>query len=385
MQSNKWKIVLVLAVSTSLTTVLAKADDGNSTWIDSLKEFGKVYSGEDDSVIQEVKLFGRAHYQWNYSDGSSAGDSFSGNGDELRRLRAGASVEFLNGISALGRLNLEKGGFRNTTLGYSSFDELFIDYSFSNSLGFDSASIGYGRYKVALGGEEHESSKRIKTIERSNINNRFGSIRPTGVFLNGEKDGTSYSVGVFSTERDRETWAGWDGGIAFYGSAEFEAGDGTVILDFIHADDSDNDQSIFDYNWVTSASYTRSYEKIDFFASASYSDTDSGSIFGFVLMPSSFIIDDKLELVGRYQYGQSSEDTSVPKSSSSRGLRRVARNEGVGTGSGDENHTFYLGLNYFLQGHNSKIMTGVEYEDISGSVGRDLSGYTFWTAYRFYF
>ena len=108
-------------------------------------------------------------------------------------------------------------------------------------------------------------------------------------------------------------------------------------------------------------------------------------MFGLVLMPSTFIIEDKLELVGRYQFAHSSEDTSVPKSSGSRGIRRVARNEGVNTGAGDQNHTFYLGLNYFLQGHNSKLMTGIEYEVIEGDVGRDLDGFTFWTAYRFYF
>ena len=385
MQSNKWKTVAVLFVCTSLTTSLATADEGNSTWIDSLKEFGKLHTGDEDSAVQEVKLFGRAHYQWNYSDGSSAGESFDGNGDELRRLRAGASVEFLNGISALARLNLEKGGHRNTSLGYSSFDELFIDYSLGSALGFDSASIGYGRFKVAVGGEEHESSKRIKTIERSNINNRFGSIRPTGFLFQGEKDGTTYSAGVFSTERDRETWAKWKGGTAFYGSVEFDAMDGSVILDFLHANDSSNDQSIFDYKWVTSATYSRSLEKIDIFANATYGETEDGNIYGFVLMPSTFLIDGKVELVGRYQYGHSAADSAVPKSSSSRGLRRVARNEGVGTGAGDANHTFYLGLNYFLQDHNSKFMTGIEYEDISGSVGRDLSGYTFWTAYRFYF
>ena len=30
------------------------------------------------------------------------------------------------------------------------------------------------------------------------------------------------------------------------------------------------------------------------------------------------------------------------------------------TQPGDENHTLYVGLNYFLKGHNLKFMTGVE-------------------------
>ncbi len=385
MLSKKWKTTLLLASGMAMSTQISTADEENQTWIDALKDMGEVYTGDDDSIVQEVKVFGRAHYQWSYSDGNSAGQDFSGNGDELRRLRGGASVEFTNGISALARMNLEKGGFRNTSLGYSSFDELYLDYSFSDALGFDSATIGYGRYKVLFGGSEHQSSKRIKTIERSNINNRFAGIRPTGVLFNGEKDGKSYSTGVFSTVQDLETLAKWKGGAAFYSSMEFEALSGGVILDFIYNNDSARQQSDFNLKWATSATYNRSFENILFFAGASYGETESGSVFGIVLLPSTFIIEDKLELVGRYQFGYSSEDSSVPRSSGSRGIRRVARNEGVDTGAGDQNHTFYLGLNYFLQGDNSKIMTGVEYEAISGDVGRDLDGYTFWTAYRFYF
>tara|TARA_B100001123_G_scaffold443054_1_gene588094 strand:+ start:6772 stop:7923 length:1152 start_codon:yes stop_codon:yes gene_type:complete len=382
---KKIKTALVLASVIVMYEFPAWAEGENKNLAEVLKTMGKVYSDGDDPTIQEVKLFGRLHYQWNHSDGDSNGEDFSGNGDELRRLRAGASVKFLDRFTALGRLNLEKGGHRNTSIGYSSFDELYLESSQKNLFGFDSAKIGYGRYKVRLGGEEHESSKRIKTIERSNINNRFGSIRPTGLLLQGEKNGTNIIAGVFSTKRDRETWSQWDGGTAFYASIEREALEGNVIVDFIHANDSSNDQTIFDYNWATSLTYTRSFEKIDFFANVTYSDTEDGDIYGFVLMPSTYIIDDKLEAVARYQWGQATTDGAVPRSSSSRGLRRAARNDGLSTGGGDDNHTLYAGLNYYLEGHYLKIMTGIEYEKINGNIDRDLSGYTFWTALRTYF
>ena len=163
----------LLAASLLLGATTVQAED----WKDTLKSMGKLYSS-DDGFVQEVKVFGRLHYQYNYSDGELAGQDFSGDYDELRRLRAGMSVKFLDGFRVLGRWNARERGLNDDITFYDSWDELYIDYSKSDVLGFDKASVGYGRYKLLFGGEEHQSSKRIKTIERSGINNRFGSRRP---------------------------------------------------------------------------------------------------------------------------------------------------------------------------------------------------------------
>jgi len=375
-----------LAVGILLGSSVAHADDGATPrWADTLKNMGKVYSNEDNPVIQKVKVFGRAHGQWNYSDGESAGDSFNGNGEELRRLRLGTSVSFLNGFKALGRLNLEEGGFGDTELGYDSWDELYLEYGQKGWLGFDSASVGYGRYKVYFGGEEHISSKRIKTIERSAINNRFGSARPTGAVLKAEKEGVEYILGVWSTEPERETWANWSGGAALQGSATFDAFAGEMILDFIYADDAHDDDTIFDYNWASSVTYNRDFGRYNLLANATFSDAGEVDPLGIVLLPSYFIVPKKLEAAFRYQWAHSRADSGVPRSSSSRGIRRVAREEGVSTGSGDNYQAFYAGLNYYIAGDNLKLMTGVEYETIEGDSERELDGISLWFAARAYF
>ncbi|EDY82146.1 hypothetical protein VDG1235_1766 [Verrucomicrobiia bacterium DG1235] len=379
------KIALILSAGLMLNLFQASAQEEDQTWADTLKTMGKVYSDKNNPNIQEVKFFGRAHYQWNYSDGESAGNDFSGTGDELRRLRAGASVKFLDGFKALARANLEKGGFRSTSIGYSSFDELYVEYGKDGLFGFDKASIGYGRYKVAFGGEEHVSSKKIKTVERSNINNRFGSLRPTGIVLKAEQNDVEYVAAIYSTEADSETWSNWDGGIALQGSATFDAMEGSVTADFIYADHSSNDQSVFDFDWATSLTYNRAYGKVNVLANATFGNAGSEDIYGLVVVPSFYIVQDKLEAAFRYQWGHSTNETGVPKSSSSRGLRRVARNDGVGTGSGDVNHTAYAGLNYYIEGDYMKVMTGVEYESIDGARGKGVEGLTLWAAFRTYF
>jgi hypothetical protein len=48
-------------------------------------------------------------------------------------------------------------------------------------------------------------------------------------------------------------------------------------------------------------------------------------------------------------------------------------------GRGDRISTTYLGLNWFLRGHQLKFMAGVEYLDLDG--GNAGGGYDNWTAY----
>jgi phosphate-selective porin OprO/OprP len=369
----------LLAASVLLGSTTVQAED----WKDTLKNMGKLYSS-DDGLVQEVKVFGRVHYQANYSDGESGDQNFSGDYDELRRLRAGMSIKFLDGFRALGRLNLRERGLDDDVTVFDSWDELYVDYSKSDVLGFDKASVGYGRYKLLFGGEEHQSSKRIKTIERSGINNRFGSRRPTGVNINLEKGGAEYIIGVWSTELELEKWAGWSEDVAYQASAILPVAEGELILDFIYADNEDKILTPFGYDWAGSVTYTRKFGDVNVMTNATLADSRLDP-YGFVIIPSFFIVDNKLEAAFRYQYSTVSTDLGVPRSSGSRGLRRVALEERVGTGNGDEYQAFYAGLNYYVAGDNLKFMTGVEYEDISGDRNRELSGVTLWAAVRAYF
>lgn len=376
--------IRVFATALMFATSLAQAS--SPEWANTLKNMGKVYSNDDpDAVVQSVKLFGRAHGQWNYSDGDSDGESFNGSGEELRRLRGGAEVKFLNGFKALGRMNLEEGGFGYTELGFDSWDELYLEYGQKNWLGFESASVGYGRYKLLFGGEEHQSSKRIKTIERSAINNRFGSRRPTGVKMKAEKDGVEYILGIWSREPEEKGWADWNEGVAVQGSATFDALEGEWILDFIYADDADGDETVFDYDWATSVTYNRDFDWGSLLTNVTLSQAGDVDPLGLVVLPTYDLIEGKLEAAFRYQWARSGADTGVPRSSSSRGIRRVARKEGVGTGNGDNYHAVYAGLNYYIAGDNVKLMTGLEYETIRGESDSELDGTTFWLAARIYF
>ncbi len=351
-------------------------------WCETLQNIGTLYSDKENPYLQEFKIFGRLQYQWGYTDGEDGPDDFSGNGGELRRFRLGTSVKFLHGFKFKGNVNLEKGGFRDTYFGYNNVDELYLTYSFGEVGAFDDLSLSYGRHKYEFSQEGHTSSKRIKTVERSNIANFFyNSARPTGVLATAERDGMSLTAGVLSTTDD-DVLAGWNDGIAYYLSGEFEVGPGDVILDYVYNDVDASDDDIIGYEWGVSAAYVTEIANFDLVVNGLYGESQAGdSIYGLVIMPSTFIIEDRLEAVARYQYAGS--DGNQVKLNS-RNVRNVAKLDGLSIAKGDKNHSFYGGLNYYLCDNNAKVMAGVEYETLDGD-DVDLGATTAWVAFRMYF
>jgi len=188
------------------------ATGGLGDWAEnlSIKNLGTLYKNKKNPIIQEVKLFGRAHQQWGYTDGDvqdgalNSGD-FSGSTQELRRFRAGASVKFLNGFKAVGRINFESGGANDTRIDYDGFDELYLEYNMGDLGSLEDATFGYGRYKLGFGGEEMTSSKKIKTIERSLLNNYFAGDRVTGARLEASHSKADLIFGIYNSDSDNET------------------------------------------------------------------------------------------------------------------------------------------------------------------------------------
>ena len=394
----KNKLIQAIGVGFAATTVGALAGDfsdskiasppssgGGGDWCKSIQDIGTLYKNKSNPWIQEVKVLGRVHYQWGHSDVSNFNDDYSGSGDELRRLRAGLSVEFLNHFKAVGRVNLEEGGFRNHEgFSYNGFDELYLEYDAGKVAGFKDVSIGYGRYKIAFGGEEYQSSKKIKTVERSNLNNIFAPDRATGVLINAEKGDFDLALGVFSSRSSDQDFADWSSGQVYFGSARYDLGKNKSIrADVVFNDSTGSDNEILGYDWAASLTYDTEIGDVDLMVNATFGDMGDDDVYGIVIMPSTFLIEDRLEAVFRYQWAHSTGDTIRPNS---RNLRNVAGHEAPvrAIGRGDENHTFYAGLNYYFCDHNAKVMLGAEYETLEGD-RVDLEATTLWAAFRMYF
>ncbi|MFD2157942.1 porin [Rubritalea tangerina] len=372
------------------------------SWCDTLETIGTVYSSKENPYIQKVKFFGRAQVQYAYVDASDVnGKDYHADFDEVRRLRFGGEVKFLNGFKLKANANFEdddkpSGGERK--FGYQSFDQAKLSYTFKDFLGLEKSSVTYGRHKVALGMEQHTSSKKIKTVERSGLANKLTDGRGTGVTFGAERGAWEGTLGFFSTDNSGELLTGWDEGVAFYASTGYGFSCGDLLLDFMYNDQDTKtaDSVLYDqvenYEWALSAAYMFDAAGWDFGLNAVYGDNGKqskasreGSFYGFIGLATYKFWEDKLELVGRYAWQGASKDEGIRVNS--RYLRRLETISSDGDfngGRGDSHHSLYGGLNWYMCGDRSKVMTGIEYDNLSTEPG-SVDGLTYWLAYRMYF
>ncbi len=356
-----------------------------------IEDLGVLYKNKENRYIQKVAITGRFHAQYAYIDGTDAnGDDFNQDFEEIRRLRAGIEIRAFHNFELSANANFEDDRNREglpRVLGYEDFDKVKLSYRMENVLGLDSLKFTYGRLKVNVGQEAHTSSKRIKTVERSALSNKISMNRYTGFMVSGKKNAVKGTVGVLSLDAS-DFIGNWAAGKALYGSAEFDAMGGDLTLDFFYNLDqgTTKDQVGVDYEWVSSASWQGQVGGWDLAVNAVVGDNGSdpkatreGVFYGLVVMPSKYIIEDKLEFVTRYQFQESDESEGVRLNS------RYLRNADIkANGRGKSHHSIYAGLNYFLCGDNAKVMAGVEYETLDDVKG-DIDATTFWAAYRMHF
>ena len=352
----------------------------NGDWCERFDSLAQIYKDKKNPYIQEVELYFRAHYQFGHTEGNFFGRDFSGAGGEFRRFRVGAAIEFLDGFKLVGRINVEDGDYRDDKIAYDDFDQLYLEYDFGDVGIFENVVLGYGRYKIAFGGEEHDSSSEIKTVERSNLNNFFAPRRSTGFSLEADYEDVEMKFGVYTTDRE-EALADWNAGVAYYAGFDFDLGkDHNLLVDFLYNDaDPTKEQDSIGYKWATSVTHLSEIGDIDLFLNATYGRTHGGNdVYGFVVMPSKELIKDKLEAVVRYQYANA--DASVFEISD-RNVVNVARAEGNSIRPGNLNHTIYAGLNYNLCEDHARFQIGAEYETLTGRF-LDVEATTLWAAFK---
>jgi hypothetical protein len=354
--------------------------ENNGDWCERFDSLTEIYKDKKNPYIQEVELYLRAHYQLGHTEGNFFGRDFSGAGGEFRRFRVGAAIEFLDGFKLVGRINVEDGDYRDDKIAYDDFDQLYLEYDFGDVGIFENVVLGYGRYKIAFGGEEHDSSSEIKTVERSNLNNFFAPRRSTGFSLEADYEDVEMKFGVYTTDRE-EALADWNAGVAYYAGFDFDLGkDHNLLVDFLYNDaDPTKEQDSIGYKWATSVTHLSEIGDIDLFLNATYGRTHGGNdVYGFVVMPSKELIKDKLEAVVRYQYANA--DASVFEISD-RNVVNVARAEGNSIRPGNLNHTIYAGLNYNLCEDHARFQIGAEYETLTGRF-LDVEATTLWAAFK---
>lgn len=393
-------------------------EDNNGDWCETWKGIGKLYSDPGNPYIQEVKAFGRFHYQYGYVDGTAGGsDDFHYDTDEIRRFRMGGSVKFLQYFLLSGQAEIfddeKPSGGNGRGFEFEQVWDLYLKFNVGKAFGldgFDALQVGYGAKELDVAAEWNTSSKYIKTVERSAIANKiwpstntFG--HPTGFWLEGANGSLEWTAGIFSTTR-ADWLADWDDGELYFLQFlhDFSGATGAdrseLLWTMFYQDVELGDDALAGgAEWATALSVTYGRGPWEILVEGIYgSNGDTGStgsrlspdqqgdFWGVVIMPSYWLVADRLEAVARYQYEGADEDSGIRLNS--RYVRRADVDSDLAlpnSGRGDEHHSLYAGLNYYFCGHNAKVMAGVEYDDISSDGADIYDGFTTFLGFRTYF
>ncbi len=375
---------------------------------------GTIWKDKSNPYLQEIQIDGRLQFQTAYLDGEDVtGNDYSSKFNEFRRARLGVKTKFLQYFSAKVVYDLVdderiQNGQGSVNWGYKQFDEAYLGFDLGKAIGgdtFDSLELKFGRQKYVLGHEARESSKEILTVERSAISNKvYGSYRPTGLTLAGEKGPLYFETSLYSSTTDandgNDEFNSYQDALIYYAGVGYKVTDElSLFADYSYnaADETEGDNNLIAYAWASSISADYTSDMWGIVGEFIYGDNGGArtgntnvdrrdEFFGFIVTPHAWIIKDRLQAVGQYQYQGSDADEGVRVNS------RYGRARGTGTGTGidvnsgrgDSHHSLYGGLNYYLCGHAAKIMGGVEYQTMDTPSG-DFNTLTYLLAFRTYF
>jgi hypothetical protein len=362
-----------------------------------------IYQDKKNPWIDKFEISGRLHYQMGRVRGDDVrGNSFDETFDEYRRARIETKIGFLNFFDAEIGVNLvDDRRFRNDPdndldWGYDTFDSAIFSLNVDKLIGkgpFDDIKLHYGRMKLNVTEEVHTSSNKIMTVERSMLADKLGGAqsRPTGATLEFVKGDWTTVLGVFSGEDDSEFIGGWNDGEFYYASIQWEMNnDWRFVLDHVQNNQSGLDDAL---GYAQATSLAAIYEKKRWGVMLNLIHGDNGTnlnplrqgdFHGAIVMPWYWIVKDRLQLVARYQYARSDEPEGLRLDTRYVRALHSAPNPDLDSGFGDENHSFYLGLNWHLCGDNLKVMGGIAYDTMSARTDT-IDATTYLLAIRTYF
>tara|TARA_R110002096_G_scaffold147671_32_gene307957 strand:+ start:15599 stop:16735 length:1137 start_codon:yes stop_codon:yes gene_type:complete len=330
----------------------------------------KLYEG-DGPLIQEIKLIGRYHGQYHNTESDLGDDSDW----ENRRFRFGVGATFLENFEFEGQFNL-KNDFSESGRLFETVEDLTISWEPNDAWG-----ITVGKQKPKVTREYSTSSKRIKTIERSQLVNQIVPDKAGGIVLTlNDVAGFEIDLGGFTGDAG-DDWdlPDFDGGYGLYARIGREITEATEVrFDYFYNDGDPNNGEFEDFGNIFSLNSSSDWDRMHLVTDLIYATGINGEAdnFGVVFMPY-YDITDKLEAVFRYTYSNSDRFN---------GLDEQSRYEDDASGAitGDAYNAFYLGLNYYICGDKLKLMNGVEYADMSGGAVEN-DWWTFFTGVRMYF
>ncbi len=324
----------------------------------------------DTGFVNEFRIIGRYHGQYHWTDGENDQESDFW---EHRRTRAGFKMLMLDKTLTL---NAEYQWNDLPTALKDEMTDVFLDYKPKG----DGLNFRIGKWQPHFGYEFGTTSREILTFERTAFVNSLGINFTPGVRLGGKHGDFSWSAAAFSNDSNNEYYGDFDGGwstlisLGYNAKSAFGIDKADFRLDYFHSDHEASDNRLRGFDDAVSLNFSGKHGQAGLNTDVILADTPAGEAFQIMIMPT-YDITKKLQLVTRYAFASGSEPQTLSP------LRRYETF--VGVPKGETYHSGYIGLNYYLHGHQLKLMTGLEYSSMSGG-SSDADTLTFLTGVRMY-
>ncbi len=340
---------------------------------DKIWGLATLYKNDSNPIIEELDFTGRVQLDYFNVDSDKGKNEFF----ELRRFRLGLDSWFAERHFELkATVDTTLRSYHKDSIFYNRMTDLFANIHIN-----DAVNIRVGKFEPHFGYDREFSDNQQKFFERSfyddNVFNNTGNDYLSGISVLGKVGNWGYQVAAFSLQVDKE-FGKFNGGEAYLAEISYDfkkslsADKALWALDYLHTD-LNSHSNVFNTMKNAAATYF-DYQKgrFCFVTQLGYGNgiSSKGDIYSLMLMPSYYIIENKLELVTRYQLGLADK---------SDGITTINRQEStVGKFTGDTMNSGYVGLNYYVYGQKLKFMLGEQYDDLTGGKAKS-AGYNGWT------
>lgn len=335
---------------------------------DALENLGRLYKDDKNEYLQELWLLGRYHGQYHWTEASTGEDD----GYETRRFRLGAQAKMFRKVT----LHAQMVSGSDVSPFYNGFTELWAQWAFSPEI-----ALTIGQQKNRFTHDRNVSSRYLNYLERAMLTNMFGVDYTPAVTLQGKVKGTSYYTGLFTNATGQnmgEAFTDFDSGYSFLAAVYHEIGAAlglesvTLYGSYLHSNANDNATNMDRFDDGISGALILTDGHASLVAEVTSGiGSDNGNATGLNVQPTYFF-NQYLQVATRYQIAASNSDQGL------QAQRRYERAADVG--AGDLYQAGYVGLNYYIAKHRLKLMTGLEYANMSGQ-----EAWTASTMVRFYF
>ena len=383
----------VLKPESSTPTAL----EGSMSPAERVKSALTLYQNEDNPFLKSVNLMAQLQLQYAYGSANTGKfgtadwpDGLKWGNLENRRYRLGLRAKFGGGFSLFNLTDLHP-DFSDGV--YKRTPEMYLTWTHSEAF-----AVSAGKCELKFNREQEYLSSQFPVFERTALGNMFYGGELTGIWAGGKNLGSGwlYSVGVFSNDRQDE-WPRFGGagavmvtkiGYDYTSHTPFDAAD--VRLEWLHntkpgyRNSSTNPASPL-YSNCYSVSNEIRIDRLGFTAELLLGEgANNRSDVGAISTMLRWSFTEKLEFINVLEAARSLDDNGVILP-----VRYEALSPGLAGGAGDQWFSGYAGLNYYIDGHAIKLMTGVKYSHMEGiptnSGGDTFDGWTWLAGVRMFF